>query len=145
MTSARTLIIVAVVPLAACLAIPAGCQAPPDTSPSPGMADPAPAPFNDPQISVVSPELRAWLGFQPAIITQDGERPMQVEVPVRNLTGNLYLIDYRFIFRDSEGRQLEPVMGWRLQALEPKQVVRLKAGALSTDAESYRLEVKWSR
>jgi uncharacterized protein YcfL len=122
-----------------------GCQSPPDTSPSAGRGDPAPPPYNDPQISVVSPELRDWLGFQPALVVQDGQRPMQVEVPVRNLTANLYLIDYRFLFYDADGREMAPLMGWRMQALEPKQVVRLKAKALSTDAETYRLEVKWSR
>jgi len=29
--------------------------------------------------------------------------------------------------------------------LEPKEVVRLKRSALSLNAESYRLEVKWAR
>ena len=126
----------------------AGCDSgPPDVAPSPGLGDPYPAPFNDPQISVLSPELRPWIAFHPAIITRDRRppRPMQVEVPVRNVTDRQYVLDYRFIFYDESGREQEPVMGWALQALDPKQVVRLKAGALDAEARDYRLEVRWAR
>jgi len=66
-------------------------------------------------------------------------------VPVRNLTNNDYNIDYRILFYDAAGRELEPVMGWTFAPLRPKQTVRLKGGALSTDAVEYRLEVKWAR
>jgi uncharacterized protein YcfL len=75
----------------------------------------------------------------------DPDRPMQVEVPVRNTAEEQYLIDYRFLFYDRDGREMEPTMGWRMQPLLPKQVVRLKAGALSGEAVDYRLEIKWSR
>lgn len=122
-----------------------GCQA--DRSPAPGMGDPVSAPMNDPQITVIPIELRDWLVFQPAIVTDrnDPDRPMQVEVPIRNTAEEQYLIDYRFLFYDRDGRELEPAMGWRMQPLLPKQVVRLKAGALDNDAVDYRLEIKWSR
>lgn len=122
----------------------AGCT-PPDLRPSPGMGDPYDPPLNDPQISVLAPELRPWLGFQPAIILNDGVSPMQVEVPVRNLVTRKYLIDYRFTFYDENGSQLEPVMGWEMAAFEPKQTVRLTAKALGTEAVTYRLEIKWAR
>lgn len=126
-------------------ALLAGCKA--DRSPAPGMGDPVIAPMNDPQITVIPIELREWLVFQPAIVTDrnDPDRPMQVEVPLRNTAEAQYLIDYRFTFYDINGREVEPVMGWRMQPLLPKQVVRLKAGALSTEAVDYRLEIKWSR
>lgn len=121
-----------------------GCQA--DRSPAPGQADPYPAPINDPQITVISPQLRPWLGFQPAVVTgrYDEDRPMQVEVPMRNLAERQYLVEYRFLFYDEAGRELEPVMGWKMQPLGPKQNVRLKAGALHNDAVDWRLEVRWS-
>lgn len=123
-----------------------GCQSTPrDTAPSPGMGDWYPAPMNDPQISVLSPELRPWLGFQPAVIIKDDKHPMHVEVPVRNSTYNKYLIEYRFLFYDDNGAELVPIMGWQMVPLEPKQIARLKAGALTTNADHYRLEVKWSR
>ena len=126
----------------AALTLP-GCKT--DTAPSPGMGDPYPAPMNDPQISVLSPELRRWLVFQPAIVTKDDHRPMSVEVPVRNTTYNKYLIEYRILFYDANGRELTPAMTWEFAPLDPKQIVRLKRSAMSTDAESYRMEVRWSR
>ena len=49
-----------------------GCQEP-NLAPSYGMGDPYPAPLNDPQISLLSPELRPWIAFHPAIVTDDGE------------------------------------------------------------------------
>jgi len=116
-----------------------------DTSPSPGMGDFYPAPMNDPQISIVSPELRKHLGFQPAIIENDGQRPMSVEIPMRNLTYNAYQLEYRIIFMGESGRQQTPIMGWQHLPLDPKQVARLNGSALSTDAKSYRVEVRWSR
>lgn len=124
------------------LTLPA-CQT--DISPSGGLGDPYPAPINDPQIAILSPELRPWLGFHPAIVVDDGERPMHVQIPVRNLTSRDYLIDYRVLFYDANGVQLEPVMGWAMEALRPKQTVRLDGKALDERAVSYRLEVKWAR
>lgn len=134
-----------VVALIVAAAFLAACEA--DRSPAPGMGDPYPAPMNDPQITVIAPELRNWLVFQPAIVTDraNPDRPMQVEVPVRNTAENTYLIDYRFLFYDINGRELKPTMGWRMQELYPKQVVRINAGALHTDAVDYRLEIKWAR
>jgi uncharacterized protein YcfL len=121
-----------------------GCEAP-DRSPAPGYGDPYPAPLNDPQISVLSEELRPWLLFSPATITKGDRRPMQVQVPVRNAASRKYLIEYRILFYDENGVELEPLMGWTMVPLEPKQMVRLKAGALDAAADSYRLEIKWSR
>lgn len=131
--------------MAAASLLSTGCEA--DRSPAPGMGDPYTAPMNDPQITVIPIDLREWLAFQPAVVTSraDADRPMQVEVPLRNMAEAMYLIDYRFLFYDLNGRELEPVMGWRMQELYPKQVVRLKAGALDNDAVDYRLEIKWSK
>src|SRR5687768_11372860 len=84
--------------MAGLMLLSAGCQSPPDTSPSAGQGDWYPAPTNDPQISVVSPELRDVLWFQPAIVTNDGQRPMVVEVPMRNVTTQKYLVEFRIIF-----------------------------------------------
>src|SRR5262245_37623037 len=83
-----------------------------DTAPSPGVGDPYPAPGNDPQISILSPELRPWLGWQPAIVDKGGPQPMSVEVPVRNSTYNAYNIDYRVLFFNNKGQEVPPTMGW---------------------------------
>lgn len=121
-----------------------GCQH--DTSPPAGFGDAYPAPLNDPQIAVLDESLREWLAFHPAIITPSSNGvPMQVEVPVRNLAQRDYMIDYRIIFFDENDRTLDPVMGWTPAPLREKETIRLRAGALDTRAEAYRIEVKWAR
>jgi uncharacterized protein YcfL len=125
-----------------CLALPA-CET--SKAPGAGYGDPYPPPGNDPQITVIPEELRPWLGFQPATIVKDGLRPMQVQVPVRNLSETMYLLDYRILFYDARGMEIEPVMGWTQLALRPKQTLRISARALDLDAETYRLEIKWAR
>jgi len=113
--------------------------------PPTGHADPVSSPENDPQISVLAADLRGWLAFQPAAIDRDGQRPMAVQVPVRNIAERQYLIDYRFLFYDESGMELQPVMGWTMASLQPKQILRLSGNALSRDAVNYRLEIKWAR
>lgn len=119
-----------------------GCHS---TAPGAGRPDPYQAPFNDPQITVIPQELRPWLGFQPARVEDDGAKPMQVQVPMRNMTERQYLLEYRVLFFDSAGMQLDPTMSWRFLPLDPKQNVRLSARALSTDAVDYKVEVRWAR
>jgi len=125
------------------LVVLVGCQ--PHIAPPAGLGDPWPAPANDPQITVLAPELLQWLRFHPARIRQDVDTPMQVEVPVRNLAERQYLIDYRIRFYDDNDLELPPTMGWRFQAIDAKQTARLTAGAMSSEAVNYRLEVKWAQ
>ena len=119
------------------------CEA--DRSPGAGRGDTYPAPMNDPQISVLDPQLRQWIVFQPAVITREGDRLTRVQVPARNESERQYLIEYRYLFFDAADRQLEPVMGWKFANIDPKQVVRLDGDAALVDARDYRLEVRWSR
>jgi len=98
-----------------------------------------------PQITVLAPELQQWLRFHPARIDRDPDRPMQVEVPVRNISDRQYLIDYRILFFDGDDMAVTPTMGWRFMAIEANQTARLTAGAMSPDAANYRLEIKWAR
>lgn len=129
---------------AVALALLLGCQAK-YGAPSAGLGDPWPAPVNDPQITVLAPELQQWLRFHPARIVRDPDRPMQVEVPVRNISDRQYLIDYRFLFFDGDDMAVTPTMGWRFMAIDANQTARLTAGAMSPDAANYRLEIKWAR
>ena len=120
-----------------------GCQTQ-QGAPSSGLGDPWPAPVNDPQITVLSPDLQQWLRFHPARIELDPGRPMQVEVPVRNLADRQYLVSYRITFYDADDIEVSPTMGWRLEAIDARQTSRLTAGAMSPKAVNYRLEVKWA-
>ncbi len=120
-----------------------GCQSQ-QGAPSSGLGDPWPAPVNDPQITLLSPDLQQWLRFHPARIELDPGRPMQVEVPVRNLADRQYLVSYRITFYDAADVEVTPTMGWRLEAIDARQTSRLTAGAMSPEAVNYRLEVKWA-
>lgn len=122
-----------------------GCESSPD-GPAGGRGDTYPAPLNDPQISVLSPDLLDWIAFQPAVVIDDGASPLTVQVPMRNLTSNRYLLEYRFLFYDENGLELPPTMSWRGPVnLLPRQVMRLRANAQTMDARTYRLEVRWSQ
>ncbi len=121
-----------------------GCQSHPG-APSSGLGDPWPAPVNDPQITVLSPDLQQWLRFHPARIELDPGRPMQVAVPVRNLADRQYRVSYRITFYDAADVEVTPTMGWRLEAIDARQTSRLTAGAMSPEAVNYRLEVKWAQ
>lgn len=129
--------------LAALAMILAACAT--DPSPSPGQPDPTPPPGNNPQITVLDPNLQRGLGFGNAVVIPAGEGPMKVQVECRNLTNYEYLVDYRFLFYNENGIQLEPVMGWRQVSLLPKQLQMFSANSLDNTARNYRLEVKWSR
>ena len=131
--------------LAALLGVGAGCQPTTPIGTAAGYGDPLPAPYGDPQIAVLADDLRPWLGFQPAGVVADGRRPMAVDVPVRNLADDQYLVEYRMLFYDGHGMEVAPVMGWQMVAIEPKQTARLVASALDTRAEPYRVEVRWAQ
>lgn len=122
----------------------AGC-APPDISPAPGMDDPYPAPMNDPRITVHDEQLRHYLGFHTPIVRTDDAGLLHVEQPVRNLADQLYTADYRIMFFDSHDMLIDPVMGWQMLPMQPKEVARMRANSLSDEAVNYRIEVKWSR
>lgn len=140
----RIVALVAVVASIVIFAAAGGCNSHPDISPSGGLGDPVPAPMNDPTITVLSPELRQWLFFHPAIISRTANGLMVVEVPVRNAASRMYLTEYRIIFYDENGSQLGPLMSWEFQEFHPKQLVHLKRTSLTAAARSYRLELKWS-
>ena len=131
----------------ACAILATGCHSTPDTSPGTGKGDTYPAPMNDPQISVLDPSLRKVIVFQPANITREAsaDRILNVQVPVRNITETQFKIEYRYLFFDGNGRQLEPVQGWKGVLLDPKQVARLEGPASLVDARDYRLEVRWQQ
>jgi len=126
------------------LLVGAGCQQT-NPAPRPGLADPYPAPYNSPDITVVDEDLRQWLGFQPAVRVRTTNQPLHVEVPVRNLADDQYIIQYRFLFYDERDVEQDPIMGWRRAVLEPKQTVRLEGSALDASAKSYKLQVRWAR
>ncbi len=122
-----------------------GCESPPNLAPSGAMGDPYMAPTQDPQIAILSPELRQWFGFHPARVRRTPTDTLEIEIPVRNLTSRAYNIDYRILFYDDQDMMLEPTMGWEFLRVLPRQTVRLQRKSLSADASYYRAEIKWAR
>lgn len=125
------------------LATLGACQKTLDPSPNAGLLDPVPAPANNPQVSLGSPELAQLLGFEPGI-SERRNGLLHVAVPMRNLTNNRYTLDYRFVFYDENGMELTPQMGYQEIILDPKEQRRPATNAPDGRAVAYRLHVKWA-
>jgi len=130
--------------LAGSLAI-VGCEAPPHARPVAGLPDPVPEPYNQPKVMLLAPELQPLLAFPPAVVFNDPGRVMEVEQPVRNFTDETLMLDYRIIFYDDRGLEIEPVMDWEFAPVRSKQLRRLKANSMDASAADYQVEIKWAK
>lgn len=119
------------------------CQKPNNPAPNAGLLDPVPAPANNPQVSLGSPELTQLLGFEPGIVERRNGL-LHVAVPMRNLTNNRYTLDYRFFFYDEDGIEVGPQMGYQEIILDPKEQRRPATNAPDGSAVTYRMHVKWA-
>lgn len=138
----NTKIIVITAALAGALAAVPACKVQRDTSPYAGQPDPD-RPNVNPRIITSTPDLMVALGFDEPIIARENGI-LHVSVPTRSLGDERYLIDYRFVFYDERGMELEPVMGWRFITLEPREQRRIDAQALDARAQDWRLQIKWA-
>lgn len=135
---AASLALLAAIPAAA--SVLTGCQSPPPPLQNAG------APMADPRISVLDGVGASLLRFQPAIVVDAEPIPIEVQVPVQNASlRDTYYADYRFVFFDAQGRQLDPVMGWTFLNFEPTQSQRMIGKALDRRAVNWKLEVKRAR
>ncbi len=125
----------------AALTLP-GCKVQRDTSPYAGQPDPN-RPNVNPRIITSTPDLMVALGFDEPIVVRENDI-LRASVPTRSLGDERYLLDYRFVFYDERGLEIEPVMGWRFIALEPREQRRIEARALDSRAQDWRLQIKWS-
>lgn len=139
----RTTTAVTVLVSAALLAALGACQKPAGPGPNTGLYDPVPAPANNPQVSLGSPELQQLLGFE-AGISERRNGLLHVAVPMRNLTNNRYTLDYRFVFYDESGMEVGPEMGYQEIILDPKEQRRPATTAPDSSAVAYRMHVKWA-
>lgn len=129
--------------LTASIAALSACQQPAGPEPLSGLYDPVPAPANNPQVSLGSPELQQLLGFEGGIVERRNGL-LHVAVPMRNLTNNRYTLDYRFIFYDENGMEVGPQMGYQEIILDPKEQRRPATIAPDGRAVAYRMHVKWA-
>ncbi len=129
-----------------CVILITSCQEPASNpAPNAGLSDPVPPPYNDPDITVIDNDLHQWLAFQPAVVVRMESQPLSVEVPLRSIADDQYIIQYRFSFFEANGSLLEPVMLWERAVLEPKAMSVLKANALDQRAAIWKLQVRWAR
>jgi len=116
----------------------AGCAKPP------GQAVPDPVSEAEyPQISALG-----WLDEEVAYgkpnirYSQNGNQPLEVNVPARLLLSNRREVQYRFIFFAADGRQLKPQMDWRYKEMPGRAQVFFDGTATSTEAKDWRLEIR---
>ncbi len=77
-----------------------------------------------------------------AVVSQPGNRPMTVSVPLRSVSSNYKNVQYRFQFFDSTGMPLAPEMEWAFLRMPPKAQVFVKGSAQDTIATTWRLIVR---
>lgn len=118
------------------------CTVQRDTSPYAGQPDPD-RPDVNPRIIASTPDLMLALGFDEPIVVRENDI-LRASVPTRSLGDERYLLDYRFVFYDERGMEIEPVMGWRFIALEAREQRRIEARALDSRAQDWRMQIKWS-
>ncbi len=113
---------------------------------TPPVAAGDPVTIADPRLSVLDPVGQSLLRFQAPVVVDRPGQPLQVQVPVTNVSGrDTYYADYRFIFFDADGLQLEPVQGWEFLNFDPGQSRRMIGAAVHPTARSWRLEVRRAR
>jgi uncharacterized protein YcfL len=122
------------------LTVLTGCESTPPVSAS------DPVVIADPRLSVLDGVGRDLLRFQQAVVVDRPDQPLRVQVPVTNVSSrDTYYADYRYLFFDADGLQLEPVMGWQFIPFDPGQSQRMIGAAVHPTARSWRLEVRRAR
>jgi uncharacterized protein YcfL len=134
----RSLIIVCAV----VLVVLCGC-ATKTNPPISGTPDPVASPQNNPNIELIHGNLARGLGFDSAIVGKD-DGLLFVTIPMRNRSDGIYNLDYRIIWYDINGREVQPQMGWTEIALNGREQRRVTLNALDERAEEWKFQVKWA-
>lgn len=82
---------------------------------------------------------------RPIVTPSTANVPMSVVVPVRSVTDDKLILQYRFIFLDARGRPLSQPPSWRYITVEPKLRIFMEGSALSTTAADYNIEIRPNR
>ncbi len=76
------------------------------------------------------------------VVSQPGDRPLTVSVPLRSVSHSYRNVQYRFQFFDATGMPLSPEMEWAYMRMPPKAQVFMKGSAMDTTATTWRLIVR---
>jgi uncharacterized protein YcfL len=116
-----------------------GCQA---SGPIAGRQDQAPA---EPNVTFASKSLAKATELKAARVARTEGGLLSVTQPIRAETDDALEIEYRFVWRDAQGRVVPPQMTWRHKRLESYVLEFLEGNAVSDNAVDWLLELRWAK
>jgi len=138
-TFASRRVLRAAVPCFFASAVMSACQ----TQGGPGGGHTGAVAVPDSRIFISHTDLAQNLVFDPPIeVRKDGL--LTVAVPTQSLGRDRYILDYRYVWFDSDGIEVRPAMSWKEIVLEPGGKRQLSANALDSRAQSWKLEIRWA-
>ncbi len=122
------------------LSLIVGCQSIP--APVPGRADP----YIPEQINLGQTALRQRTAFQQPRLARDAQTDLLfVSVPVRATTDQQLYIEYRTVFIDDHGMEINPDAAWVRKTLAPNVWTSLTANSTSAHAIDFRMDIRYGR
>lgn len=117
-----------------------GCQSVP--APVPGRADP----YVPEQINIAEKALRQRTAFQQPRVVRDAETDiLHVSVPARATTDQQLYVEYRTVFLDEHGMEINPDAAWVRKTLAPNVWTTLTANSTTPRAADFRMDIRYGR
>jgi uncharacterized protein YcfL len=122
------------------LALIVGCQSVP--APVPGRADP----YLPEQVNLTEKALRVRTAFLQPNLNRDAETDiLYVSVPARATTDQQLYVEYRTIFLDDRGMEINPGASWVSKTLAPNVWTTLTANSTTPRAMDFRMDIRFGR
>lgn len=128
-------------PLLLMLTVLVGCQ---QNVPAPvaGRADP----YLPQQINLSQNDLRQRTAFlQPRLARDSQTELLFVEVPARATTNQQLYVEYRVVFIDESGMEINPEASWVRKTLAPNVWTTLTANSTTARAADFRMDIRYQR
>jgi uncharacterized protein YcfL len=117
-----------------------GCQSVP--APVPGRADP----YVPEQINITHKALRTRTAFLKPAVNRDADTDLLiVSVPARATTDQQLYIEYRTVFLDDRGIEINPNASWVRKTLAPNVWTALTANSTTPRAADFRMDIRYGR
>jgi len=124
---------------ALCAASAAGCQT---SGPIGGTQDEV---ERDPHVTFASKTLAKATELKQAKVSRTAGGLLAVTQPIRAESDDALEIEYRFVWRDAQGRVVPPQMTWRHKRLESYVLEFIEGNAVSENAVDWMLELRWAK
>lgn len=82
---------------------------------------------------------------RPSVRRAEGNRPLEVTVPLRSLKDEQIAIQYQFVFYDEQGQLVRPAADWRRAVVPGRSVLYVTSNATSLAGDDWRLLLRKSR